>query len=338
MGQHAIRYIVGRPQFAWECSGTLLTHRGTRCSNLARAISDRTGMIAVAGFPKAFPPAAYNFAGGGLIETRFRDIKWFEADYRVRWRWDNEALFKDEDGTFADQPFCVGCSVLNNGLVRDTRAFPECYHDWRYHGPVCKPPLEFVSAAFDIPFDRLEFVPLYARYHMRRDTADFYVNEDDADYMRDLWRPRDSYNLVHMDAAMGRRLTQTEPSLTPTPKAQPYGAQSGAHGRRSASAAHVKCKPLSASRRTALAVSSSLSADVAVCLLGARRDADGHHHRGARLRVHGLMDLVDSGMGGRPRSRVLLPLPGPLRRPYGGPSPLQNCRRSVRRRDGAQLP
>ena len=170
-------------------------------------------MIAVAGFPKAFPPAAYDFAGGGLIETRFRDIKWFEADYRVRWRWDNEALFEDVDGTFVDQPFCAGCSVLNNGLVRDTRAFPECYHDWRYHGPICKPPLEFVSVAFDVPFDRLEFAPLYVRYHMRRDTADFYVNEDDADYMRDLWRPRNSYNLVHMDAAMGRRACETRTPL-----------------------------------------------------------------------------------------------------------------------------
>ena len=89
---------------------------------------DRSGMIAVAGFPKAFPPAAYNFAGGGLLETSFRGTTWVESDFRVKWRWDNEALFKDLDGSFAEQSFCENCSVLNNAFVRNFRAFPECYH------------------------------------------------------------------------------------------------------------------------------------------------------------------------------------------------------------------
>ena len=77
---------------------------------------DRTGMVAVAGFAKALPPhgAGYDFKNAGAQETRFSNITWLQSNYRVRWRWDDEALFTDLDGTFCEQPFCVGCHVLQN--------------------------------------------------------------------------------------------------------------------------------------------------------------------------------------------------------------------------------
>lgn len=88
-------------------------------------------MIAVGGFAKALPPhgAGYDFANAGAMETRFMGITWLESNYRVRWRWNDEALFHDLDGTFADQPFCAGCHVLKNPIVSNAHSFPECYQD-----------------------------------------------------------------------------------------------------------------------------------------------------------------------------------------------------------------
>ena len=77
---------------------------------------DRSGMVAVAGFAKALPPhgAGYDFRNAGAQETRFSNITWLQSNYRVRWRWNDEALFTDLDGTFCEQPFCTGCHVLQN--------------------------------------------------------------------------------------------------------------------------------------------------------------------------------------------------------------------------------
>ena len=95
-------------------------------------------MLAVGGFAKAMPPdpSGYDFSNAGAQETRFSGIKWLQSNYRVAWRWNDEALYTDLDGTFTEQPFCAappgqvaGCHVLRNGLVTDSQAFPDCYHD-----------------------------------------------------------------------------------------------------------------------------------------------------------------------------------------------------------------
>ena len=69
------------------------------------------------------PPTGYDFANAGTFETRFSGITWLQSDRRVKWRWDDEALYTDLDGTFTEQPFCAappgqvtGCHVLSNGL------------------------------------------------------------------------------------------------------------------------------------------------------------------------------------------------------------------------------
>jgi hypothetical protein len=120
---------------------------------------DREGMVAVGGFSKAFPldPTGYDFSHAGAMETRFSGVTWLQSPNRVRWRWNDEALFYDIDGTFADQPFCAGCSVLKNNLVSDPDAFPDCYQDARYDGTVCKPTYKIVQAGF-LPEDPLMLI------------------------------------------------------------------------------------------------------------------------------------------------------------------------------------
>ena len=160
---------------------------------------DRDGMVAVAGFAKALPPhgAGYDFRNSGAMETRFSATTWLQSTYRVRWRWNDEALFVDTDGTFADQPFCAGCSVLHDSLVADRRAFPECYQDARYGGTVCRPSVRFVQAGFLPPDPFLLFGVLRASYL----PGGIYVRPDDATYLFDKWRPDGSYFLVRMDVA-----------------------------------------------------------------------------------------------------------------------------------------
>ena len=93
-------------------------------------------MIAVGGFAKALPPhgAGYDFKNAGTMETRYAGTTWLQSDRRVRWRWNDEALFTDLDGTFAQQPFCAGCHVTSNPLIANRQAFPDCYDDERYGG------------------------------------------------------------------------------------------------------------------------------------------------------------------------------------------------------------
>ena len=69
---------------------------------------DRPSMLAVGGFAKAMPPdpSGYDFSNAGAQETRFSGITWLQSNYRAAWRWNDEALYTDLDGTFADQPFC----------------------------------------------------------------------------------------------------------------------------------------------------------------------------------------------------------------------------------------
>ena len=55
-----------------------------------------------------------------------------------------QMVFVDLDGSFTG--YKPNSTVLNNGLVADSRAFPECFYDERYDGMVCGPELTFVQA------------------------------------------------------------------------------------------------------------------------------------------------------------------------------------------------
>ena len=125
-------------------------HWGLTVQNATFINYDRPGMIAVGGFAKAAPPGAgYSFIGNGGVETRFVGTRWVESPRRVRWRWNDEMLLTDVDGTFADQPFCKGCHVVRSALLANSDAFPDCYPDARYGGSVCKPNYRFVVVAFN---------------------------------------------------------------------------------------------------------------------------------------------------------------------------------------------
>ena len=171
---------------------------------LMHCADDRPGMIAVGGFAKAFPPQpnGYDFVNTGGMETRFFGTTWLASNHRVRWRWDDEARFVDLDGTFADQPFCAGCTVLRNNLIRDKRAFPDCYLDSRYGGSVCKPTYKFVEIGI-LPSDPLMLISTMRVSHRNTegDGSGLYVRADDAEYLRNKWRPDGEHNLVELDVS-----------------------------------------------------------------------------------------------------------------------------------------
>ena len=162
---------------------------------------DRDGMVAVAGFAKALPPhgAGYDFRNSGAMETRFEGTRWFESSHRVRWRWADEAIFLDLDGTFTEEQ--PGCNVLNDGLVANPQAFPECWQDVRYGGTVCPPQLHFVQAGF-LPPDPFLLVKRLRVSH--RGAGGIYVRADDSAYLQDKWRPATSHFLLTMDIASDR--------------------------------------------------------------------------------------------------------------------------------------
>ena len=98
--------------------------RGLKVENATFINYDRDNLIAVAGIAKVFPPSGsgYDFRDAGGFETRFSGIAWHQASHRVRWRWMNEALFVDVDGTFTGAG--AGASVLNNNMVDNPAACP----------------------------------------------------------------------------------------------------------------------------------------------------------------------------------------------------------------------
>ena len=108
-------------------------------------------------------------------------------------------MFTDLDGTFAAQPFCKGCTVLTNQLVRDPRAHPECYQDRRYGWGVCKPDIHFISATFDGEKQ-------IARFGMRRNASKgMYLDQEnpDMDFYRhkvELGKPRFDHGPVIFSA------------------------------------------------------------------------------------------------------------------------------------------
>ena len=195
---------------------------------------DRSNMIAVAGFAKALPPhgSGYDFRNAGAMETRFSAIQWIESSTRVRWRWANEALFVDVDGSFTGHG--AGSAVLENPMVSNANAFPECYQDVRYGGTVCGPELQFVQMGL-LPRegDPFEFGPfcnrrclllrtmltprpasnpnlaadpalivddMSASYHYASKSSN-YVTADDTQYLRSKFYPQGLYQLVELDLA-----------------------------------------------------------------------------------------------------------------------------------------
>lgn len=189
------RVRLGLVQAAWL---------GMTVENATFINYDRPGMIAVGGFAKALPPhgAGYDFRNAGAMETRFAGTVWLQSDNRVRWRWADEALFTDLDGTFADQPFCAGCHVLQNNLISNSKSFPDCYQDVRYGGTVCKPNYHFVEAGF-IPPDPLMIISTVKISHRNTegDGSGLYVRASDSVYLRDKWRPEGAHQLISMDVA-----------------------------------------------------------------------------------------------------------------------------------------
>lgn len=161
---------------------------------------DRSNLIAVAGFAKALPPhgSGYDFRNAGAMETRFGGVLWIESDHRVRWRWPNEALFVDVDGSFTGHT--AGSSVLQNSLVSNTEAFPQCFHDLRYGGSVCDGSLQFVQVGM-LPVDpALIIETMEASYHLADKTSN-YVTADDRSYLRSMFYPEGLYHLVELDLA-----------------------------------------------------------------------------------------------------------------------------------------
>ena len=169
---------------------------------------DRRGMLAVGGFSKAVPPnGAYDFWDAGAMETRFSGTKWFNSEYRVRWRWANEAVFTDTDGTFCDhqRPGWTGCHVARNDLIlQNPHSFPDCYMDHRYDASICKSSsthLVKVGTKFTLAL-RQDPLMLISKLRMSyRDSKGIFVRADDTAYLRNKWRPAGGYNLIEMDLA-----------------------------------------------------------------------------------------------------------------------------------------
>ena len=162
---------------------------------------DRPGMIAVGGFAKAIPPSGtYDFFDSGAMETRFSGTTWLQSDYRVRWRWANEAVFTDLDGTFCDNRPREACHVLRNDLMQqNSHAFNDCYMDGRYDGSVCQKRTTHIVSAAGVPSDALMLI---AKLRMSyRDDSGMWVRADDHAYLRNMWRPAGSFNLVALDLA-----------------------------------------------------------------------------------------------------------------------------------------
>ena len=169
---------------------------------------DRQGVIAVGGFAKAIPPTpAYDMIDAGSAETRFLGTRWVQSPNRVKWRWADEALFNDLDGTFCDHPTWKGCFVLRNDMLGENpNVWPDCYVDNRYDGIVCKRDYHVVAAGIGLVLNSgLNTDPLMNVAKMRishRNGDGFFVREDDDKYLRDKWRPGlKSYNLIQMDMA-----------------------------------------------------------------------------------------------------------------------------------------
>jgi hypothetical protein len=106
----------------------------------------------------------------------------------------------DIDGTFADQPFCAGCHVLQNWLVGTKDIFPDCYHDARYDGSVCKPNYHFVAVGWKAqpPCAACPNPSVTSSY---RGEEGIFVRAEDGPYLKHKWRPEGKWTLVNFDVS-----------------------------------------------------------------------------------------------------------------------------------------
>ena len=165
---------------------------------------DRAAMVAVGGFSKA-EGSGYTLRGNYGGETRFVGTRWVESSgtaggLRAIWRWADEHLVTDVDGTFADQPFCAGCHVLLSRLVGTKDIFPDCYYDARYSGHVCKPDYHFVVVGFKAA-PPCAACPNPSTTNSYRGEEGIFVREDDGPYLKHKWRPEGKWTLVHADVS-----------------------------------------------------------------------------------------------------------------------------------------
>ena len=101
------------------------------CGNLN---GKETCSSAILGFP-----GCCMLKGSGGWETRFSDITWSNARYRVGWRWEQEGILVDVDGSFSGRPLPTDGQMLTvvgaNSLLTNARVFPDCFEDLRYGAP-----------------------------------------------------------------------------------------------------------------------------------------------------------------------------------------------------------
>ena len=209
---------------------------------------DRPSVAAVTGATKVCEGCPYGVIPANTAETRFRNTRWIESFYRVRWRFDNEALFRDLDGTFTGRDFCAQprpraqCTVLKNAIVTDARATPECFSDVRYGWGVCKGDVQFVAVDNAVAHDgSMPEWPCGMAYQMRRNaTRGIYMDQDAPDmaHLRDLWLAegfhwypygRHTWAFIHMDISSDR-LSATLPANDKLQDASFWASWSSARG------------------------------------------------------------------------------------------------------------
>jgi hypothetical protein len=155
------------------------------------------------------------YGGGGGWETRFAGVTWQNAQRRVRWRWNDEGVFTDMDGTFTEVG--VGYFAATSELLADRRAFPECRYDVRYSGMLCSSALRMVRFEVGgVPSGESAYL-FQVRYGDNRKAPECYtgrevrvgsfVQSSECRYLSDKWYPEGEFFHVEMDA--------TAPVLTP---------------------------------------------------------------------------------------------------------------------------
>ena len=84
-------------------------------------------------------PGCCMLKGSGGWETRFSGITWSNSRYRVGWRWEQEGILVDVDGSFSGRPLPTDGQMLTvvgaNSLLTNPRVFPDCVEDLRYGAP-----------------------------------------------------------------------------------------------------------------------------------------------------------------------------------------------------------
>ena len=163
------------------------------------------------------------YGGGGGWETKFEAITWQNAQRRVRWRWGDEGVFTDVDGTFTEVG--PGYFAATSGLLADGRASPECKYDVRYSGMLCSPALRMVRFEVGQVPDTERPFALHVRYGDNRKAPQCYtgrevrvgsyVQASECLYLRDKWYPEGEFFHVEMDA--------TAPVLKPRAVGPPGG-------------------------------------------------------------------------------------------------------------------